>query len=70
MTCCKTAATRRQLDETLAQGFPASNPAALAEVAGDARDAAGCGCAKDTQAPAAPAPAGDDGSQGCCGGKG
>lgn len=44
MDTCKTAATNSSLDKALADSFPASDPAALTEPAGDARDAAGCCC--------------------------
>ena len=66
MSTCKTRATDRSLDQALDHGFPAGDPAALTEPAGDAREAKGCCCgesevkAADT---AAPKKAG-----GCCGG--
>ena len=46
MTTCKTAATSRRLDEALADGFPAGDPAALTE---HARDVAGCCCTGKTE---------------------
>lgn len=42
MTTCKAVATSPRLDEALAHGFSASDPAALTAPAGDARDASGC----------------------------
>jgi hypothetical protein len=45
MDTCKTAATDHSLDKALEESFPASDPAALTEPAGDVRDAAaGCCC--------------------------
>lgn len=66
MTICKTAATSRRLDEALDQSFPASDPAALTEPAGDARDAPGCGCA--TKVEPAPSPVPKAKTSSCCGG--
>jgi hypothetical protein len=67
MTTCKTAAASRRLDEALADGFPAGDPAALTEPAGDVRDVAGCCCAGKTEgATSAPEPAPKTAS--CCGG--
>ena len=66
MTTCKTAATSRRLDEALADGFPAGDPAALTEPAGDVRDVAGCCCAAKSEH-AAPAPEPAPPKSGCCG---
>jgi hypothetical protein len=66
MTTCKSAATSRRLDEALDQGFPASDPAALTEPAGDARDVAGCCCGGKSEPEAPPAPKAKTSS--CCGG--
>jgi hypothetical protein len=67
-TCCKTAATSRELDAELAQGLPAGDPSSLTEPVGDARDAAGCCCSPE--AGQKPEPARTATPQGCCGGKG
>lgn len=67
MTCCKTAALSLQLDNALSQGFPASDPAAVTEPAGDARDVAGCCCAEKAER-AAPEPTPKLKTAGCCGG--
>ena len=56
MTTCKTSAISHRLDEALAQGFPASDPAVLTEPAGDVRDTVGCCCSGDTPAAEAPSP--------------
>lgn len=65
MGTCKTAKTSRRLDEALEQGFPAGDPPALTEPAGDARDAQGCCCDPPSQAAKTPPP-----RQGaCCGGR-
>lgn len=66
MTTCKTAVSSRRLDEALDQGFPASDPAALTEPAGDARDASGCCCAGKSEPEPPPAPKAKTSS--CCGG--
>ncbi len=66
MTNCKTAATSRRLDEALAQGFPASDPAALTEAAGDAWDVAGCCAGKAEQVARAQTP--KTKATDCCGG--
>ena len=63
MDTCKTHATSRRLDEALEEGFPASDPPALTEPAGDARDVSGCCCSTPAEAPAAQKPKGS----GCCG---
>jgi hypothetical protein len=63
MDTCKTAATNRSLDKALEESFPASDPAASAEPAGDARDASGC-CCGPAEAPKAK-PASERSS--CCG---
>ena len=69
MTPCRQAAViSRALDAELDQGFPASDPPSLAQPLGDARDAAGCGCA--TEAEQEPEPARSAGPRSCCGGKG
>ena len=67
MTTCKTAAASRRLDEALADGFPAGDPAALTEPAGDVRDVAGCCCA-ETTARATPAPEPAPRKSSCCSG--
>lgn len=66
MTPCKTpAAVDRQLDEALADSFPASDPPSLTEPAGDAREASGCCCGPATP-PLAEAPAAKAKPSGCC----
>jgi hypothetical protein len=67
MTTCKTAATSRRLDEALSDGFPAGDPPALTEPAGDIRDVSGCCCAEKT-ARAEPTPKPEAKPASCCGG--
>lgn len=56
------------LDEELAQGFPAGDPASLTEPAGDWRDAKGC-CCGPADAESAPSPvAVAIPAKACCGG--
>ena len=66
MTTRTTATASRRLDEALAAGFPAGDPAELTEPAGDVRDVAGCCCAEAERATSAPEPA-PTGNR-CCGG--
>lgn len=61
MDKCKTAALNRSLDEALDQSFPASDPSALSQPAGDIRDAAGC-CCSPREEPYAP-----ETKASCCG---
>jgi hypothetical protein len=63
MDTCKTAAMDRSLDKALDESFPASDPAALTEPAGDARDVAGCCCGPSD----APMPKPSDERSSCCG---
>jgi hypothetical protein len=66
MTTRKTAATSRRLDEALDQGFPAGDPAALTEPAGDARDGADSCCAGTSEPERPRGPKAK--TSGCCGG--
>lgn len=68
MTTCKTAAEGRQLDEALADTFPASDPVSLSEPAGDVRNAAGCCCAPEESGRTGPAPVSQVRPSRCCGG--
>jgi len=62
--------TSQQLDQALEQSFPASDPPALTEPAGDAREAAGCCCNPVPPAQSPHPVAMAEKASGCCGGKG